>query len=100
MSRSHEGEASSDPLSAIDYFGPGATSGAQSRSTGQEEDGGEEEYEEDSDSEDSGAGEKRKRKDEERNTSKKKMKNKQAEVEGKVDVWIIVVDQIRNLKTI
>uniref|UniRef100_A0A7N5ZYK7 ATP-dependent RNA helicase n=1 Tax=Anabas testudineus TaxID=64144 RepID=A0A7N5ZYK7_ANATE len=80
ISRSQEGEASSDPLSAIDYFGTGPASGAQSRVAGREEDEGGEEHQECSDSEDSAAG-KRKRKDEERNTRKKKKKRKNSQLE-------------------
>ncbi|XP_023277122.1 probable ATP-dependent RNA helicase DDX52 [Seriola lalandi dorsalis] len=76
--RSHGGEASSDPLSAIDYFGTGPANGAQSRTTGLEEDveDGGEEYEEGSESGDSSAGGKRKRKDEEREVTTKKQKKK------------------------
>ncbi|XP_040005541.1 probable ATP-dependent RNA helicase DDX52 [Xiphias gladius] len=89
--RCHKGEASLDPLSAIDYFGTGPVSGAQSRTTVLEEEdggggGGGEEYEEGSESGDSGAGAKRKRKDEESGVRKKKKKKKtkrnQVEVEA------------------
>ncbi|KAM9348119.1 putative ATP-dependent RNA helicase DDX52 [Symphorus nematophorus] len=72
--RSQGVDASSDALSAIDYFGTGSTNGAQSSSKGLEEDG--EEYEEGSESGDSGAGSKRKQKDEERGVKRKKKKKK------------------------
>ncbi|XP_040908099.1 probable ATP-dependent RNA helicase DDX52 [Toxotes jaculatrix] len=85
--RSHGGEASSDPLSAIDYFGTGSVSGAQSRTTGLEDDDrGGEENGEGGESEDSGAAGKRKRKDEEKDVrtkkKKKKMKRNQVELEA------------------
>ncbi|XP_030602359.1 putative ATP-dependent RNA helicase DDX52 [Archocentrus centrarchus] len=80
--RSHAGEASSDRLSAIDYFG--TASGAQSWTQGGEEEEDKEEYEE---SEDGGSdtGGKRKRKEEEGDvrTKKKKKKTKSSQVEVK-----------------
>ncbi|XP_029030362.1 probable ATP-dependent RNA helicase DDX52 [Betta splendens] len=81
LCRSHDLEATSDPLSAIDYFGTSRASEAQSRGTSKEEenDGGGQQLE---DSEDSGSGGKRKRKDRERIARKKKTTNDQTEVEG------------------
>ncbi|XP_036975743.1 probable ATP-dependent RNA helicase DDX52 [Acanthopagrus latus] len=83
--RSQGSDASSDPLSAIDFFGTGSTNGSQSSSkVTEEEDGDGEEYEEGGESEDSGAGGKRKHKDEEGDAKrkKKKTKRKQMEVEA------------------
>ncbi|XP_059207702.1 probable ATP-dependent RNA helicase DDX52 [Centropristis striata] len=78
VSRSQVGEASSDALSAIDYFGTGPTNGSQSSPAGLEEEDGEEE-EVDSESVDSGAGGKRKRQDGSVKTKKKKRKSIQVE---------------------
>ncbi|XP_034539709.1 probable ATP-dependent RNA helicase DDX52 [Notolabrus celidotus] len=81
----HGGEASLDPLSAIDFFGTGITSRAQSISTGlEEEEEGEDSDEEEVES-DSSAGGKRKLKDEDgdvRTKKKKKKKSQQVEVEA------------------
>lgn len=93
--RSNGGEASAELVSAIDYFGSGATDRAQSRATGQEEDGdGGEEGEVESESEEAGV--KRKRKDEGRNvkTKKKKTKSKQAEVTGKGLMCVVNVNEL------
>ncbi|XP_035482825.1 probable ATP-dependent RNA helicase DDX52 [Scophthalmus maximus] len=87
--RSPGGEASSDALSAIDYFGTGAANGAQSRTTVLEdeevEDGGGE-SEEGGESGESYEVVKRKREDEERGVrtkkKKKKMKRIQVDVEA------------------
>ncbi|KAG7515253.1 putative ATP-dependent RNA helicase DDX52 [Solea senegalensis] len=78
--RTHGGEASSDPLSSIDYFGTRAANGAQSRSSGLDEKeegvGRVDEDEEGSDGDESGAGVKRKRVLEESGArTKKKKKN-------------------------
>ncbi|KAM8742687.1 putative ATP-dependent RNA helicase DDX52 isoform 1-T1 [Acanthopagrus schlegelii] len=83
--KSQGSDASSDPLSAIDFFGTGSTNGSQSSSkVTEEEDGDGEECEEGGESEDSGAGGKRKHKDEEGDAKrkKKKTKRKQMEVEA------------------
>ncbi|CAB1431683.1 unnamed protein product [Pleuronectes platessa] len=78
------GEASIDPLSAIDYFGAGLANGAQSSPTELEEHG--EEDEKESDSGDSSAGVKRQREEEEekslRTKKKKKKKTKINQVEA------------------
>ncbi|XP_029375392.1 putative ATP-dependent RNA helicase DDX52 isoform X2 [Echeneis naucrates] len=81
--RSPGGEVSSDPLSAIDYFGPAPANGAQSKTTGLEDEGGEE-SEEGCENPVSAAGGKRKRKDEGRDVrmKKKKKKTKRNQVEG------------------
>lgn len=81
--RSQGANASTDRLSAIDYFGTGQTNGAQSSSKGQEEDDDGEEYEVGSESGGSVARTKRKQKDVERDvrTKKKKTRSNQ-EVEG------------------
>ncbi|XP_069002498.1 probable ATP-dependent RNA helicase DDX52 [Embiotoca jacksoni] len=79
VARPQEEEASSDPLSAIDYFGTGSANRSQSWSRGLED--GEEQYEEGSDSGDSGPGGKRKCK-EVMTKKKKKKKGNQVEVEA------------------
>nr|XP_061801658.1 probable ATP-dependent RNA helicase DDX52 [Nerophis lumbriciformis] len=68
--RTHVGDASSDALSTIDYFGSGLTSGAQSATKPREEENEEE------GAESGTVTPKRKRKDEERNVKKKKTTNK------------------------
>lgn len=82
--------ATTDRLSAIDYFSTGQTNGAKSSSKGQEDDGEE--------SGDSGTRGKRKQKEMERDVSstKKKKKNSQVEVTGNVcgcllHLWATVV---------
>uniref|UniRef100_A0A7N8Y021 Probable ATP-dependent RNA helicase DDX52 n=1 Tax=Mastacembelus armatus TaxID=205130 RepID=A0A7N8Y021_9TELE len=75
VTRSQEGEATSDPLAAIDYFGTGPASGAQSRTIRLEDEGAEEHDERDSDS-----GGKRKRKDEDRTVRTKKKKTQNSQV--------------------
>lgn len=86
MARHQGGEASSDRLSSIDYFGTGSANRSQSwtpREAEKEEDGGEEYVDE---SKDSGEGGKRKRKEADKDLKtkkKKKAKTNQVEVEGK-----------------
>ncbi|XP_070838947.1 probable ATP-dependent RNA helicase DDX52 [Chaetodon trifascialis] len=83
--RSQRVDGSSDPLSAIDFFGTGSTNGAQSSSQVLgEEDDDEEEYGVGSESGNSGAGGKRKQRDVETDlrTKKKKTKSNKVEVEA------------------
>ncbi|XP_074467028.1 putative ATP-dependent RNA helicase DDX52 [Sebastes fasciatus] len=87
VARSHEGEAHSDALSAIDYFGTGPSNGSQSSSIRLDDDDDDDDGEEcevGSESGDSGAGGKRKQMDEEKDvrTKKKKKKSNQMEVEA------------------
>lgn len=88
--RSQGADASTDRLSAIDYFGTGQANGAQSSSEGQEEEDEGEEYEVGSESGGSGTRTKRKQNDVERDvrTKKKKTRSNQ-EVEGNVAVCCI-----------
>ncbi|XP_067350939.1 probable ATP-dependent RNA helicase DDX52 isoform X2 [Channa argus] len=81
ISRSHAGQASADPLSSIDFFGTVPASGAQSRTTGQEENEGGEEFDEGSDSGRCSVGGKRRRKDEVKDKRKKKTKTSQVEAD-------------------
>lgn len=78
-------DASSDPVSAIDFFGTGPTNGAQSSSKVLEEDDDGDEYDMGSECGGSGAGGKRKLKDVGKGVKRKKKKTKssQVEVEGK-----------------
>lgn len=87
--RSQGADASTDRLSAIDYFGTGQANGAQSSSEGQEEEEDDgEEYEVGSESGGSGTRTKRKQNDVERDVRKKKTRSNQ-EVEGNVAVCCI-----------
>nr|XP_019940889.1 PREDICTED: probable ATP-dependent RNA helicase DDX52 [Paralichthys olivaceus] len=90
--KAHGGEASSDPLSAIDYFGTGSVNGAQNSTTELEQD-----EEEDEEEEDSCAGVKRQREEEERSLkSKKKKKINQVEAggtEGSGITWTSSLDR-------
>ncbi|XP_054611514.1 probable ATP-dependent RNA helicase DDX52 [Dunckerocampus dactyliophorus] len=80
--RTHEGDASSDRLSAIDYFGTGMNS--QTQSKGKDRVDEDDDYRNDVEGDDGeecdsevGLGAKRKRRDEEGNTEKKKTSNEQ-----------------------
>ncbi|XP_068456902.1 probable ATP-dependent RNA helicase DDX52 [Clinocottus analis] len=84
VARSHVGEASEDALSAIDYFGTGLTSRAQSSPVGLDGGGDDDDDDEENEveSEESGAGGKRKQRDEEKVLRKKKKRTKSDQVEA------------------
>ncbi|XP_041808488.1 probable ATP-dependent RNA helicase DDX52 [Chelmon rostratus] len=79
--RSPQVDASSDPVSAIDFFGTGPTNGAQSSSKVLEEDDDGDEYDMGSECGGSGAGGKRKLKDVGKGVKRKKKKTKSSQVE-------------------
>ncbi|KAF7665280.1 hypothetical protein LDENG_00141980 [Lucifuga dentata] len=90
------GEASLDPLSAIDYFGSGPTNGAQSWTEEDEEEGEDGGEEDEMEGEEADAKDKRKREVEEseKRTKKKKKKLKSRQQEMEVEAGAATLKQM------